>query len=90
MEYILLKRSERVALFSVNGGRYYEVSRISIQPAEHIFGYIYPEREALPTNEEFGKDGSRFFKSRTKAHMYFIHLNTNFKRNKEVKCRTKI
>jgi len=87
--YKLVERTEKTVLFetSVFGGNIsgYEVCRIQIAPAGIIFNKEYFERELLPSNEEFGFDGSKAFlkKDLAEAKLYLIELNEFIKTNCE-------
>jgi len=78
LPYTLLKRNDVVALYGI-GGTYtdkilhYEVSKIYIKKPDK---YCTEYREALPTNEKFGKDGSRCFKDQKLAYEYFDVLTS--------------
>lgn len=82
MQYELIRRTSLVALYSIQGGRYFEVSRIYIMPEQQIYDHSYPEREVLPTNDQFGKDGSRFYRSESKAQIYYNHFNRDLGRKR--------
>lgn len=75
LHYQLIKRSDLLALFSVQGGIRYEVARIYILPKQYVFNYRYPEREGITDNSRYGLDGSRDFRNITKALKYFEELN---------------
>lgn len=70
LPYTLLKRNEVVALYGI-GGTYsdsilhYEVDKIYIRKDQ------YGEREAIATNEKFGRDPGRCFNSEDSALKYF-------------------
>lgn len=49
----LVKRQDKVAMFH-DGGNYWEIHKIDVEPAREIFGKPYPKRETLASNEEFG------------------------------------
>lgn len=71
--YKLLERNKYLALYGVGGTHsdninYYEVDKIQKRVDK------YGEREALPTNEQFGRDRSRCFNNYTAALEYFIEL----------------
>ena len=78
LPYTLLKRNEVVALYGI-GGTYtneilhYEVDIIYIRKDK--FG----EREAIPGNENFGKDRSRCFQSWDLANTYFEELTSKLR-----------
>jgi len=73
LPYTLLKRNEVVALYGI-GGTYtdkilhWEVCKIYF--GKDQFG----EREAIPTNEKFGRDPSRCFNNEESALRYFDEL----------------
>lgn len=58
-DYRLVKRQGDVAIFSQSSGKLvisYEVVIIRVKPAKTFpGGRVVPEREAYPTNEEWGK-----------------------------------
>jgi hypothetical protein len=74
LPYTLLKRNEVVALYGI-GGTYsdnilhYEVDKIYIRKDQ------YGEREAIPTNEKFGRDPGRCFNNEKSALRYFDELS---------------
>jgi hypothetical protein len=64
LDYRLLDRNDSYALYeltieSVIVG--YEVDRIRINKAGDRFGLHFPESESLPSNDQFGTDGSKAF-----------------------------
>jgi hypothetical protein len=67
IDYRLLNRTGRVALFELRledevcG---YEVARIIVAKEGEIMGRQYPEREVMPSDDEFGRDGSKCFFAR--------------------------
>jgi hypothetical protein len=73
LPYTLLKRNEFVALYGI-GGTYtnkilhWEVCKIYIRKDQ------YGEREAIPSNEKFGRDRSRCFYNEESALRYFDEL----------------
>jgi hypothetical protein len=81
--YRLIKRSDKVAIYSVQGGRRYEVSRIYILPKVSFMNYMYREREAVSNNSQFGRDGSKFFSQKEQALLYFNKLNKDLDGNLE-------
>ena len=89
--YKLLDRTETVALFetSIFGNTVsgYEVCCIIIAPAEIAFGKEYPEREIIPSNEQFGYDGSKSFfpKNLEEAKMYLQEFTVFLENKKELK-----
>lgn len=79
LPYQLIERNDKVALYSVGGTYYpddkhYEVIRIIHVPEKVVFGKNYPKREALPSNEQFGREGSRCITDRDQAEAYFMEL----------------
>jgi hypothetical protein len=62
LPYTLLKRNDKVPLYGIGGYysdkiRHWEVDKIYIRKDK------YGEREAIATNEQFGRDRSRCFMS---------------------------
>ncbi len=78
LTYTLLKRNEVVALYGI-GGTYsdeilhWEVDKIYIRKDK------YGEREAIATNEQFGRDLNRRFMDEDLALRYFDMLTTRLK-----------
>jgi len=84
-DYELIKRSEKVALFSINGGRYYEVTRIYIRPKYYdaYWFHHFPTREDISGNgKEYNSDGSKRFSRLEDALVYFEKLNLEINRTK--------
>ena len=73
----LIKRTEKVALLSVDNGRRFEVCRIYIMPKVIVDNYIYYQREVVSSNGQFGKDGSKFFMREVDALSYFEKLENS-------------
>lgn len=84
--YKLLERNKYLALYGV-GGTYSD--NISFYEVDIIQKRVdkYGEREALPTNEQFGRDRSRCFNNYTSALEYFIELT--YKIEGEMLCAKK-
>ena len=64
-KYTLYKRGEKAYIYTQHVGpgiKRYEVFLIRIRPEEKIFGKLYPEREAFPANEDFGKTAWTYIK----------------------------
>ena len=76
LPYTLLKRNEVVALYGI-GGTYtdkilhWEVDKIYIRKDK------YGKREAIATNEQFGRDCSRCFMDEKLALEYYDELTAN-------------
>jgi hypothetical protein len=84
LPYNLIKRNEHVAMYGVGGTYYpndlhYEVVRIIHVQPKVLFGKVQPEHEALPSNERFGKEGSRAITERKRAETYFQELTQKLK-----------
>jgi len=77
ISYELIKRSDKVAVFSVQGGRRFEVVRIYVLPKRYDAYWLYhwPEREEITRGSQFGRDGSRMFFEKEQALKYFDKLN---------------
>ncbi|HUX97071.1 MAG TPA: hypothetical protein VMV47_15145 [Bacteroidales bacterium] len=75
LPYTLLKRNDKVALYGI-GGTYtdeilhYEVDIIYIRKDK------YGEREAIPSNGQFGRDRSRCFANEKLAQEWYDKLTT--------------
>jgi hypothetical protein len=83
LPYTLLKRNEVVALYGIGGTytdeiHHWEVSKIYIRRDK------YGIREALPTNEKFGRDLSRCFMKEELALRYFDELTSILNKGKGV------
>jgi len=86
LPYTLLKRNDVVALYGIGGEHtdkilHYEISKIYIRKPDK---YCKEYRESLPTNEKFGKDGSRCYKDQKLAYEYFDVLTGILNRGKGV------
>lgn len=79
LPYTLLKRNDVVALYGV-GGTYtgkilhYEVCEIHHQRGRVFRGVVWEAGESLPSDEQFGRDGSRAIKNHDEALTYFDKL----------------
>jgi len=76
--YTLLKRNDVVAIYGIGGTysdeiNHYEVDIIYTRKDK------YGEREAIATNENFGKDRSSCFKNKDLAYEYFDKLTTDLR-----------
>ncbi len=84
LPYTLLKRNDVVALYGV-GGTYtdkilhYEVCQIHHQRERVFRGVVWEAGEALPSDEQFGRDGSRAIKNHDEALKYFDEITTSLK-----------
>jgi hypothetical protein len=50
----LIERTRQKAIY-LRSDDIYEVFKIKIHPPAELYGRSYPEREAYPSNEDFGK-----------------------------------
>lgn len=85
-DYLMIKRSENVALYSVNDGRHYEVTRIYISPKHYdsYWFHHYPEREVISSNgQQYNTDGSKCFFKLEDALWYFERLNRKLENHDE-------
>ena len=76
LPYHLIRRNELVALYGVGGTftdqiLHYEVCRIHIRNDQYGF------REALPSNDQFGRDGSLAIINLDEALRYFEELTSS-------------
>lgn len=89
LKYILLERAEKAVLFGIKGEYTdkiitYEVDRIYKRKANSFISY---DREFIPSNLIFGKDGSLHIHNYEIAHKYFVELNNllcSFDKSKEL------
>jgi len=75
LPYTILKRNDKVALYGIGGEftdeiLHWEVDIIYIRKDQ------YGEREAIATNDTFGRDRSRCFNNKEKALKYYDELTT--------------
>lgn len=76
LPYKLIKRNDKVAMYGV-GGTYtdkilhYEVCKIQFRKAGSIQGHSFHASESLPSNEQFGREGSRAILNYQEALTYF-------------------
>lgn len=82
LPYLLIKRNGLVALYGVGGTfidkiLHYEVCRI------HNRNDKYGFREALPSNEQFGRDGSLAIINLDEALRYFEELTSSLESSVE-------
>lgn len=77
LDYTLLKRNDKIALFQLGLSTDpdgYEVSRIYIMRKHKAFGVDFEEAEVISTNNQFIADGSGSFWSLDKAMKHFDKL----------------
>lgn len=73
LQYTLLKRNDKLALYGIGGEftdkiLHWEVDMIYIRKDKYV------EREAIPTNGQFGRDCSRCFMDENPALDYYDNL----------------
>ncbi len=90
IDYRLLDRTAVAALFELRcEGEVcgYEVAKIIIQPAQTLYGKDYPEKEVLPSDELFGKEGSKamFPHDKARAEKYLKELTSDLVGKAELK-----
>lgn len=78
LPYTLIKRNDLVAMYGVEGTftdmiLHYEVCKIQVRRD------IYGCREAIPSNEQFGMEGSSAILNRSEAEQYFDELTDKLK-----------
>lgn len=83
LQYTLIKRNENVALYGISGTYTdkvisYEVDIIYFRNDQ------YGEREAIATNEVFGRDRSRSFNNEQKAQEYYNELTTELTKERKL------
>lgn len=79
----LIKRTDKWALLSIQGGRRYEVLRIYVLPRGYnpYWMQAYHERETVSGNGQFLRDGSKFFTSLEYAEAYFEKVSSGLQSN---------
>jgi hypothetical protein len=87
LDYKLLKRNDKVALFQLGLSAYpdgYEVCRIYVMRKHKAFGVNFEETEIITSNNQFFTDGSGAFRSLDKALKHFDKLSAKFVRKATV------
>ncbi len=80
LDYTLIKRNEKFALFRLGGESYpdgYEVSRIYVLPPHKAFGVEFEESEVISSNSQFLEDGSGAFRDFGNASRHFDKLTAS-------------
>jgi hypothetical protein len=78
LNYTLLKRNDKIALFQLGLSSYsdgYEVCRIYIMRPHKAFGVDFEESEIISSNDQFLTDGSGSFRSLDNALKHFDNLS---------------
>jgi hypothetical protein len=78
LPYTLLKRNEVVALYGIGGTYADEILHFEVDII-YTRKDKYGEREAVPKNDDFGRDRSRCFNSKYQADKYFEELTAEFR-----------
>ena len=87
LEYTLMKRNDKVALFQLGPTEYpdgYEVSRIYIMRPHKAFGVDFEESEIISSNDQFLFDGSGAFRNLENALKHFDKLSNKLVRKADV------
>jgi len=80
LDYTLIKRNEKVALFRLGPESYpdgYEVSRIYVMRPHKAFGLAFEESEVISSNSQFMSDGSGAFRELGNALKHFDKLTAS-------------
>jgi hypothetical protein len=90
LEYTLLKRNDKVALFILGllelpDG--YEVCRIYVMKPHRAFGVEFEESEKISSNDQFYRDGSGSFRSLDNALKHYDVLTRSLLRDENVNAR---
>ena len=76
--YQIVKRTDKVVMYSLNFGSSYEVFDVKVRKAREVFGKPYPTMEIFPSNEDFGiKYRSKAFNDRERAEKWYQMLIDN-------------
>ena len=94
LDYTLLKRNDKVALFILGLPTFpdgYEVCRIYTMKRHKSFGVDFEESEKISSNDQFLADGSGSFRSLDNAIRHFEKLSARLvhEDNVELKSTTK-
>jgi hypothetical protein len=87
LDYTLMKRNDKVALFQLGPTEYpdgYEVSRIYIMRPHKAFGIDFEESEKITSNDQFLFDGSGAFRDLNNALRHFEKLSNKLVRKEYV------
>lgn len=87
LEYALIDRNDRVALFQLGPTKYpdgYEVCRIYKMRPHKAFGIDFDESEKISSNDQFLSDGSGSFRNLDNALEYFDKLSSRLVRKDDV------
>jgi len=87
LDYTLLKRNKKVALFRLGPAKYadgYEVSRIYVMRPHKAFGVYFEESEIISSNEQFIEDGSGSFRYLGDALQHYDKLTDKLVRKDNV------
>jgi hypothetical protein len=89
LDYALLKRTDKVALFQLglsSDPDGYEVCRIYIMRKHKAFGVDFEESEIITNNDQFLSDGSGAFRSLDNALKHFDKLSNKLVRKEYVRA----
>jgi hypothetical protein len=87
LDYTLLKRTDKIALFQLGLPSYpdgYEVCRIYIMRPHKAFGVDFEESEIISSNDQFLFDGSGSFRNLGNALKHFDKLSAKFIRQDNI------
>jgi hypothetical protein len=83
LDYTLIKRTDKIALFQLglpSCPEGYEVSRIYIMRPHKAFGVDFEESEIISSNDQFLTDGSGSFRNLDNALKHYEKLSLKFVR----------
>ena len=87
LDYKLLKRTDKIALFQIGHTSYpdgYEVCRIYIMRPHKAFGVDFAESEVISSNDQFLTDGSGSFRNLENALKHYDKLTVKLVRQEYV------
>ena len=90
LDYTLLKRNDKVALFLLGPAEYpdgFEVCRIYRMKSHKSFGVEFEETEKISTNDQFGRDGSGSFRDINNALKHYDKLTAKIVRQDNVRAK---
>jgi hypothetical protein len=87
LDYTVLKRTDKIALFQLGPSSDpdgYEACRIYIMSPHKAFGVYFEESEIITSNDQFLSDGSGSFRSLENALKHYDKLSDKFVRQEYV------
>jgi hypothetical protein len=93
LEYTLLKRNKKVALFQLSlepAPDGYEVCKIYVMKKHEAFGVVFEESEIISSNDQFYKDGSGSFRTLDNALKHYDKLTSQIVRDVNIDAKSPV